>query len=145
MSTKTLTTGQVITLGDGRLACGIGEVYEALNGLLDDDLMTHQLPRAGRFAEPHVREACPWVADLPPLSLDAVPDAEKGRVVLEWVEEISAEHGHLHEVPDLSGQWVHFDAIDEAVAIFGPDRVIPVSLDRELPDDDTPPEHRESP
>jgi hypothetical protein len=128
MTDKTLTTGQIITLGDGRLACGIGEVYEALNGLLDDDLMTHQLPRAGRFVEPHVRVACPWVAVLPPLDLDAVPDAGKEEAVLGWVEQISAEHGPLHEVPDLSGQWIHFDPIDEAGAIFGPDRVIPIIL-----------------
>lgn len=126
MSTTTLTTGQVITLGDGRLACEIGQVYEALNGLLDDNLMTHQLPRAARFVEPQVREEFPWVADLPPLDLEGVDDASAA--VLAWVEQISVEHGPLHEMPDLSGQWVHFDAVDEAVAVFGRDRVIPVIL-----------------
>lgn len=127
MSAQTLTTGQVISLGDGKLACDIGEVYQALNGLLDESLMTHQLPRAGRFAEPFIHEACPWVLDLPPLDLEGVKD--KRAVVLAWVDQISAEHGELHEVPDLAGQWVHFDAIDEAVAMFGKDRVVPFLID----------------
>lgn len=127
MSEQTLTTGQIITLGDGRLACDISAVYEALNGLLDDDLMTHQLPRAGRFVEPHVQAACPWVTDLPPLDLGEVED--KRAAVLAWVDRISAEHGPLHTVPDLSGQWVHFNPVDEAVAMFGKDRVIAVEVD----------------
>lgn len=127
MSETTLTTGQVITLGDGRLACDIGSVYEALNGLLDDNLMTHQLPRAGHFVEPHVQDACPWVTDLPPLDLEAAEDKEA--TVLAWVDRISAEHGPLHTVPDLAGQWVRFNPIDEAVAMFGKDRVTVVEVD----------------
>lgn len=104
MSEMQLNTGQVITLGDGRLACDIGEVYEALNGLLDDNLMTHQLPRAGHFVAPHVIEACPWVAELPPLGdLDKAYDLRG--VVTAWVSLVSAEHGDTHRVPDLSGQW----------------------------------------
>ena len=127
MSEQTLTTGQIITLGDGRLACDIGAVYEALNALLDDDLMTHQLLRAGRFVEPHVQAACPRVTDLPPLNLGGVED--EGAAVLAWVDQISAEHGPLHTVPDLSGQWVHLNPIDEAVAMVGKDRVTIVGVD----------------
>ena len=127
MSEQVLTTGQVITLGDGRLACGIGAVYEALNALLDDDLMTHQLPRAGRFVKPHVQAACPWVTDLPPLDLEGVED--KRAAVLEWVGRIGAEHGPLHTVPDLAGQWVHFDPFDEAEAMVGKCRVTVVEVD----------------
>lgn len=126
MSETRMTTGQVITLGDGRLACDIDAVYEALNALLDDDLMTHQLPRAWRFVEPHVQAACPWVTDLPPLDLDEVED--KRAAVLAWVDRISAEHGPLHTVPDLAGQWVRFNPIDEAAAMLGKDRVIAVEV-----------------
>lgn len=106
-----LSTGQVITLGDGRLACPIGEVYEACNGLLDDDLMTHQLVRAGSFLEPFVVEACPWVTALPKLDLDGVDDKEA--VVLAWVDKISAEHGDTHEVPERSDEWKKIDPIQE--------------------------------
>ena len=113
MTDMKLTTGQVITLGDGRLACPIGEVYEACNGLLGDDLMTHQLVRAGEFLKPHVQEACPWVTDLPELDLDGVDDKET--VVLAWVDEISAAHGETHEVPDLSDEWEKIDPLQELV------------------------------
>lgn len=106
-----LSTGQVITLGDGRLACPIGEVYEACNGLLGDDLMTHQLVRAGYFLKPHVKEACPWVSNLPELDLAGVDDKETA--VLAWVDEISAIHGETHEVPDLSDEWEKIDPIQE--------------------------------
>lgn len=127
MATRTLTTGQVISLGDGRLACHFDEVHKVLDDLLDDHLMVHQIPRASRFAEPFIRDACPWVADLPALDLSHVDD--KQSAVLAWVDQISATHGERHTVPDLAGQWVHFDAIDEAVAMFGPDRVLVVEQD----------------
>lgn len=115
-----LNTGQVITVATGRLACSMGEVYEALNGLTGDELMTHQLPRANDFAEPHVKEACPWVVDIGEFpDLDEVSD--KGAVVESWLAKISEEHGDSHEVPDLSGFWIHFDPLDEIVAIMAED------------------------
>lgn len=126
MATRTLTTGQVISLGDGRLACYFDEVHKALDDLLDDHLMVHQATRASRFAEPFIRDACPWVTDLPPLDLSHVED--KQAAVLAWVDQISASHGSEHTIHDLSGQWVHFDPIDEAVAQFGRDRVVVIPV-----------------
>lgn len=111
-----LTTGQVLTITDGRVFCDIGEIYEALDGLTGDSLMTHQLPRAGEFAKPYVEEACPWVNDLPPLDLEGVED--KRGVIMEWLDDISEEHGEVHEVPDLSGYWISFDPLEELVAIM---------------------------
>ena len=32
------------SIGDGRLSTTMGDVYEMLNYIFDDDLMTHQLP-----------------------------------------------------------------------------------------------------
>lgn len=131
MTSATLTTGQIITLGDGRLACDIGEVYQALNTLLDDDLMTHQLPRAGRFVESHVQAACPWVKDLPPMpELEGSSPEQRKALVQGWIDSITDEHGSLHKVPDLSGQWVHFNPLDEAEALVGKDRIIVVGEER---------------
>ncbi|GAA4915746.1 hypothetical protein [Nesterenkonia rhizosphaerae] len=127
MAEMTLTTGQVISRGDGRLACDMGEVYQALNGLLDDNLMTHQLPRAGTYVEPHIVEACPWVTDLPELRLAPSMTREAQEAsVRAWVAAISAQHGDQHTIPDLSVGWARRDPIKEAEELVGKDRVIPV-------------------
>lgn len=115
-----LTTAQVITFGDGRLACTMDQVYQGLNALLDENLMTHQLPRAGDFVEPHVIESCPWVKDLPDMPpVEGLTRDLKGYAIDSWVAKISAQHGELHEVPDLSGLWIHLNPIDEIHAMVG--------------------------
>ena len=112
-----LTTGQVLTITDGRVFCDVGEIYEALDGLTGDSLMTHQLPRAGEFAKPYIEESCPWVNDIPPLDLEGVED--RRAIIMEWLDGISGKYGEVHEVPDLSGYWISFDPVDELVAILG--------------------------
>lgn len=66
MSTKTkrFTTGQILSAMHGRLLCEIGELYEILNWMTGESLMTHQLPRASREAEPSLREQFPDLAAL---------------------------------------------------------------------------------
>lgn len=103
MAKATLTTGQVITIGDGRFACSVVEIYSALNTLLDDNLFTHQLPRGARHAEKTVIEACPWVTDLP--KLDFNQQGTKEEIVRAWVASISAKVGDTHEIPDASEGW----------------------------------------
>jgi hypothetical protein len=58
---KTFDTLDVVTVSTGVLVSdrGIGSVYEVLNYLLDDDLMTHQLPAASRAVEPSLPTAAP--------------------------------------------------------------------------------------
>lgn len=109
-----LTTGQLISITDGRLACDIGDVYKALDAITGDNLFTHQLPRASRFVEPFLAELHPWVRDLPPMpSLDGLPTEDVADVVYGWVDRISAEHGSEHEAPDLSAQWTPGDPLAE--------------------------------
>lgn len=43
---KTFTLKQLFTMADGRLTTDIGDVYEILNHVTDDNLMTHHLPVA---------------------------------------------------------------------------------------------------
>lgn len=130
MSEQTLTTGEVISLGDGRLACPMTDAVQALNGLLDDNLMTHQLSRAARYVMPYVVEACPWVKQIPPMPAIEVESPEKATELLSgWVQLIAAQYGEIHTIPDPSGQWERIDPLKEAQAILGSDRVIPVVVD----------------
>ena len=43
-----VTLKQFFNLGDGRLSTEIGDVYQMLNYIFDDNFMTHQLPTAIR-------------------------------------------------------------------------------------------------
>ena len=49
---KEFTTGQVLSAATGILMCEIGAVYEILNYMTGESLMTHQLPRVIREAQP---------------------------------------------------------------------------------------------
>lgn len=132
MSEQTLTTGEVISLGDGRLACPMSDAVQALNGLLNDDLMTHQLSRAVRYVQPYVVEACPWVQQIPPMpAIENKEPEEAAELLVGWVQLIAAQYGELHTIPDPSAQWERIDPLVEAQTILGSDRVIPVVVDGE--------------
>lgn len=62
--TRQFSVGAVISAGTGRLACDMGELYDILDWLLKDSLMTHQLPGAARTAKPFLHEQFPWLAGL---------------------------------------------------------------------------------
>lgn len=52
--------GAVLTVTTGRLLVeDMGELYDILNFLTQDNLFTHQLPRAGREARPWILEQHP--------------------------------------------------------------------------------------
>lgn len=111
-----LTTGQVVTICTGILACDIGELYEALDGLVGDPgLMTRLLPSAARAVEQHVGEHCPWVTTT------EVPDfSERENVkesLLEWLAGLSFNVGARHPVPTIPEVWVDRDALQDPVDI----------------------------
>lgn len=62
MTTRTFTLAEVLSVTTGHLLCDIGKVYEILNFLTDDNLYTHQLPRALRECQPYVLAAYPQLA-----------------------------------------------------------------------------------
>lgn len=48
----TVTTGRLLTEPKGDRDNGIGDLYELLNWMTDDELFTHQLPRAANECKP---------------------------------------------------------------------------------------------
>lgn len=133
-----LNTGQIISFGDGRLACSIQEIYSGLNALLDENLMTHQIARAGDFVAPHIVEAHPWVKDLPKAPpLTGLSDDMRIEVLKAWVRDISSKHGDSHVVPDLSGLWIHLDPVDEILAMAQNGEVDVTIVTVDLDEDDS--------
>jgi len=49
--TKNFSLIQLFSIADGRLSTNIGDVYEMLNHVCNDDLMTHHLPVAKEYVE----------------------------------------------------------------------------------------------
>lgn len=63
-TTQTFAIGPILSAMHGRLLCEIGGVYEILNWMTGESLMTHQLPRACRESEPWLKEQFPDLAAL---------------------------------------------------------------------------------
>lgn len=116
MTNATLTTGQIISLGDGRLACDISEVYTAVDLLLDENISTVGLLSAGKYLKPRIQAEFPWVKELPDLNInDNMSSEHRALVVKKWVKSISEQVGEAHEVPDMSDKWVKRNILDDIV------------------------------
>lgn len=100
-------------------------VYDTLNFLTGDNLFTHQLPRAGRAVQPFVLDQHPQLA---PLVDDVnVVNTENWRA---WLDEQIARYGETLELsPIPASAWTHVGPIEEAEAMIGLGKVIPVLLE----------------
>lgn len=96
MSAQTFATGEVLTVVTGRLLCDMGRLYAILNHLSGESLMTHQLPRASREAEPILRERFPDLAAID------IPHLDGKEAYEAWLAGIEAEYGATREVEPLA-------------------------------------------
>lgn len=115
--TRTFPIADVLTITTGRLLAPdlMTSVYRVLDFLTGDQLMTHQLGRALEARRPQVIEQHPWLGEL---------HAPPGDDALLWVGAMEAEHPEV-ELSPIPG-WEHRDPIEEAVEMFGADKVIAV-------------------
>jgi hypothetical protein len=108
--TRDFPLADILSITTGRLLSHrhMDGVYEILNHLTGDNLMTHQLPRAAETCRPALIAQHPFLVDL-------------------TVAEAETKHGTSFPVTPLA-VWERRNPIAEAVEMFGPDRVIPVVL-----------------
>jgi len=61
MAVQDFSLGTILTITTGKLLSpdGVGGVYEILNYMTRDNLMTHQLPRASRHCAPYILKEWP--------------------------------------------------------------------------------------
>lgn len=98
-------------------------VYNILNHLTGDNLMTHQLPAAADQMTPVL------VAQFPELAAIEAPEFADQEHVETWLAEQAAIYGEWHEVTaPTSAFWGEHDAMQEAVDMVGPGRVIAVEV-----------------
>ena len=97
--TKDFHIGDILSVTTGKLVSPrhIGGVYDILNWMTGENLMTHQLPRVSEECEPFLREQHPDLADV------VVPDSVKSEeTLLFWLAEIGAQYGERRPVAKLA-------------------------------------------
>lgn len=96
--TKTFHIGDVLSAATGRLVSPrhVDGVYDILNWMTGENLMTHQLPRVSREVEPFLRE------QFPELTAVTIPDTIDSRETCDaWLETIYPQFGERVELPKL--------------------------------------------
>jgi hypothetical protein len=124
--TKTFHLGDVLSITTGRLVSPrhMEGVYDILDWMTGDSLMTHQLPRAVDECQG------PLLAQHPDLAAIEVPDdfGEGGhaeQAVSNWLAELAAAYGETREVTPLAeGEHARIDPIAELRTMIRPDAEI---------------------
>lgn len=147
---KEFSLGDVLSITTGRLLSErrIDGVYDILNWMTGDNLFTHQLPRASESCAPWLIEQYPQLdpKQNPKLQtmlekLTAMLETESGNkevnlLIRGWLGSIGSNCWGLSsddklEVFPLAAkwgeQWEEKDPMQEAVEMFGEDRVITIT------------------
>jgi len=111
--TKQFSLLQLFSLLDGRLSTDIGDVYEMLNHICDDSLMTHHLPIAGNYLKEknpkwlsEVKEKLSTIQALCPIK-ERTPDQFK------WLMRyFQTKDNPTYAVPQLKDEFDTSDFID---------------------------------
>jgi len=111
---------EVLTITTGRLVARrhMDAVYEVLNFLTGDNLMTHQLLLALDHCLPLVLEQHPDLAAIKPVDVPA--DAEH---IWPWLEAMEDKYGAERELAPVR-DWLYINPIEEACDLVGPEKVI---------------------
>lgn len=113
----------ILSITTGRLLSHrhIDGVYDILNHLTGDSLMTHQLPRAADTAGPALLEQHPQLAGIEPPRDISVSEIEQ------WLAQAEETYGYTLPVTPLA-QWEHRNPLTELVEMVGDRPVIAVVL-----------------
>lgn len=113
----------------------MGSIYEILNHITGDNLFTHVLPRAARFAAPLILEDHP---ELKPagacldsldrwLASDRTPDKSEG--IKMWLAELRMTFPDIkpeYEIASYADAWLSMNPLDELAAMVGPEKIVVV-------------------
>lgn len=127
---KKFPLGHVLSVTTGRLCAKIEGVYEILNHITGDNVFTHQIPRACRFAGPLV------LADHPELS-SAGTEAELRRLddeitkseipmdgVRAWLSSLNLPADY--EIQSHADAWLKMNPVEELEGMVGKEKIVVV-------------------
>ncbi len=92
--------GDILSITTGRLVSPshIDGVYKILNYMTEDNLFTHQLPRASKECEPFLLDEFPQLANVN--ASKVTPDNLE-----EWLQKQVDEFGEMFEVTPIPKRW----------------------------------------
>lgn len=131
-TTKAFSLGQILSITTGRLCCDMGGIYDILNHITGDNLFTHVLPRASKFAKPMLLELFPKLeAAATEASMErmdtllSINPQRPMKGIEQWLDWVRNEHGleSVYGLPCYGDRWLSLDPIAEAVAMVGEDKV----------------------
>lgn len=97
--TKQFSFLQLFSLVDGRLSTSMDDVYDMLNHICDDNLMTHHLPVAGKY----LKETNPiWYQDVTHRLISMGITKERP---FEVCIELVKENNHMYDIPQLKDEF----------------------------------------
>lgn len=120
--TKEFPTLDVVSVATGILVGELYPMYDVMEWMLDDVLMTHQMGNASRTLQPYLEVQHPWLAELE-LPAGDIPE------LLRITQDIVDEHGDslIVERPE-NPEWVRGNAISDMFQLVDKDKVIPVTV-----------------
>jgi hypothetical protein len=159
MATKSFDILDILTITTGRLISPrhMDAVYDILNFMTNDDLMTHQLPRASDECKPYLLAQFPELASVQAPNIkyhDELPRKQAQTAynveVEAWRDQVLIGLMHLSETYEIEAipQDDHdrIDPIEEVKHMVGKDMVIkievPAEPDEPSPYGDLPPKDR---
>jgi hypothetical protein len=104
---------------------GVSGIYNILNHLTGDELMTHQLPLASDAVSPDLIQQFPWLKDIPEPS----PRLNTWEDCAAWVASLAAVHGEWHDVKPAPLSWGKHDPIADFRNEYPDTPIITVRVD----------------
>ena len=119
---KKFDIGTILSITHANLLTDIGNVYEILNWLLDDNLYTHQLPRACRFVTPFILAQHPNLSDWD--ECKPYVDTNNWESWLGTAKKMFGNKLMLKKIPN--GVWTEIDPVEELEQMVGKEKIIKI-------------------
>lgn len=130
----------ILNITTGRLLSSMYDIYDVLNHITGDNLFTHQLPRACRFAAPILLAKYPELSvysSQPAMDsltrwLSIPGDETPENRIQFWLAEMQMMHPDIpkeFEVECHSDSWLRFDPVDELLGMVDPEKVSVVQME----------------
>jgi hypothetical protein len=114
--------GTILSISHDHLLTDIGSVYKILNFMLDENLFTHQLPRAGKFCRPFVLQQYPQLEDWN--ILDKQVNKDNWKEMVEKAKQMFGSELDIEKLP--SGVFNHKNPTEELADMVGKEKIIEV-------------------
>jgi len=121
MKTERFHLGAVLSMTTGKLLCQMDDIYRLAQHLAGEPVWTHQLPRVGREAKPHLLAQFPALAAV--TGDEVTPDNFAA-----WLYERVTEHGEFLDVAPMPvDAHESIDPISELAEKVHPDKIVTIT------------------